>query len=66
MQQGAASLTDTLRNVPGITFQLGENGNTASGDTIFMRGFDTQSLHFPRWNPSNSAPPCAMSSTSNR
>ena len=42
-QQGAASLTDTLRNVPGITFQLGENGNTQSGDTIFMRGFDTQS-----------------------
>src|SRR6185503_5019605 len=24
--QGAASLTDTLRNTPGITFQLGENG----------------------------------------
>jgi catecholate siderophore receptor len=42
-QQGAASLTDTLRNIPGITFQLGENGNTQSGDTIFMRGFDTQS-----------------------
>jgi len=41
-QQGAASLTDTLRNVPGITFQLGENGNTQSGDTIFMRGFDAQ------------------------
>src|SRR5690242_8624921 len=41
-QQGAASLTDTLRNTPGITFQLGENGNTQSGDTIFMRGFDTQ------------------------
>lgn len=41
-QQGAASLTETLRNVPGITFQLGENGNTQSGDTIFMRGFDTQ------------------------
>jgi catecholate siderophore receptor len=46
MQQGAASLTDTLRNVPGITFQLGENGNTQSGDTIFMRGFDTQSSIF--------------------
>jgi catecholate siderophore receptor len=41
-QQGAASLTDTLRNTPGITFQLGENGNTQSGDTLFMRGFDTQ------------------------
>ena len=45
-QQGAASLTDTLRNTPGITFQLGENGNTQSGDTIFMRGFDTQSSIF--------------------
>jgi catecholate siderophore receptor len=46
MQQGATSLTDTLRNVPGITFQLGENGNTQSGDTIFMRGFDTQNAIF--------------------
>ena len=45
-QQGAASLTDTLRNTPGITFQLGENGNTQSGDTIFMRGFDTQNSIF--------------------
>jgi catecholate siderophore receptor len=46
LQQGAKSLTDTLRNVPGITFQLGENGNTQSGDTIFMRGFDTQNSIF--------------------
>lgn len=46
LQQGAASLSDTLRNVPGITFQLGENGNTQSGDTIFMRGFDTQNSIF--------------------
>jgi catecholate siderophore receptor len=46
LQQGAASLTDTLRNVPGITFQLGENGNTQSGDTIFMRGFDAQNAIF--------------------
>lgn len=46
LQQGAASLTDTLRNVPGITLQLGENGNTQSGDTIFMRGFDTQNSIF--------------------
>ena len=46
LQQGAASLTDTLRNVPGITFQLGENGNTQSGDTIFMRGFDSQNSIF--------------------
>jgi catecholate siderophore receptor len=46
LQQGATSLTDTLRNVPGITFQLGENGNTQSGDTIFMRGFDSQNSIF--------------------
>jgi catecholate siderophore receptor len=45
-QQGAASLSEALRNVPGITFQLGENGNTQSGDTIFMRGFDTQNSVF--------------------
>jgi catecholate siderophore receptor len=45
-EQGAASLSETLRNVPGITFQLGENGNTQSGDTIFMRGFDTQNSIF--------------------
>jgi catecholate siderophore receptor len=46
MEQGATSLTDALRNVPGITFQLGENGNTQSGDTIFMRGFDSQNSIF--------------------
>ncbi|MBX5461306.1 MAG: catecholate siderophore receptor Fiu [Steroidobacteraceae bacterium] len=45
-QQGALSLTDTLRNTPGITFQLGENGNTQSGDTLFMRGFDAQNAIF--------------------
>ncbi|TDU30996.1 catecholate siderophore receptor [Panacagrimonas perspica] len=44
--QGALSLTDALRNTPGITFQAGENGNTASGDTIFMRGFDAQGSIF--------------------
>ncbi|WP_428312282.1 catecholate siderophore receptor Fiu [Hydrocarboniphaga sp.] len=44
--QGAVSLSDALRNVPGITFQLGENGNTQSGDSIFMRGFDSQGSIF--------------------
>lgn len=39
--QGAATLTEALRNTPGITFQMGENGNTSTGDAIFMRGFDT-------------------------
>jgi catecholate siderophore receptor len=40
-QQGATSLTEALRNTPGISIQLGENGNTQTGDAIFMRGFDT-------------------------
>jgi catecholate siderophore receptor len=41
-QQGATTLSHALRNTPGVTFLLGENGNTATGDSIFMRGFDTQ------------------------
>jgi catecholate siderophore receptor len=45
-QQGATSLSQALRNTPGVTFLLGENGNTATGDSIFMRGFDTQGSIF--------------------
>lgn len=45
-EQGAFSLTDALRNTPGITMQLGENGNTSAGDTISMRGFSTQNSIF--------------------
>jgi catecholate siderophore receptor len=45
-QQGAATLSQALRNTPGVTFLLGENGNTATGDSIFMRGFDTQGSIF--------------------
>jgi len=41
-EQGATSLTDALRNTPGITLQLGENGNTSAGDSFQMRGFDTK------------------------
>lgn len=41
-QQQASTLSETLRNTPGITMLMGENGNTATGDSIFMRGFDTQ------------------------
>lgn len=41
-QQQATTLSETLRNTPGITMLMGENGNTATGDSIFMRGFDTQ------------------------
>lgn len=45
-QQAATTLSETLRNTPGITLLLGENGNTATGDSIFMRGFDTQGSIF--------------------
>jgi catecholate siderophore receptor len=45
-QQGATTLSAALRNTPGVTFLLGENGNTSTGDSIFMRGFDTQGSIF--------------------
>lgn len=45
-EQGATSIMEALRNVPGITMQLGENGNTSTGDTFQMRGFSTQSAMF--------------------
>ncbi len=44
--QGVGSLADALRNTPGITFTLGENGNTTAGDSITMRGFDTSGSIF--------------------
>jgi len=41
-QQGATTLTEALRSVPGAgAFYAGENGNTSTGDTVYMRGFDT-------------------------
>ena len=46
-QQGATTLTEALRNSPGVgTFYAGENGNTATGDTVYMRGFDSSSSLF--------------------
>ncbi len=45
-QQRATTLSQALRNTPGVTFLLGENGNTTTGDSIFMRGFDTQGSIF--------------------
>ncbi|WP_293778628.1 catecholate siderophore receptor Fiu [uncultured Oxalicibacterium sp.] len=45
-EQGVTTLTEALRNTPGITLQLGENANTATGDAISMRGFDTQNSIF--------------------
>ncbi len=46
-EQGATTLTEALRNTPGVsTFFLGENGNTNTGDSVFMRGFDSSSSIF--------------------
>lgn len=47
-QQGASSLSDVLRNTPGITFAAGEGGSAAStaGDAFYMRGFDTSNAIF--------------------
>jgi catecholate siderophore receptor len=39
LDQGALGLSDALRNVPGITMQVGEGG-AGSGDFIRVRGFD--------------------------
>jgi catecholate siderophore receptor len=41
--QNATTLVDALRNTPGITMQLGENGNTSAGDTFQLRGFSATS-----------------------
>ncbi|HYG05609.1 MAG TPA: catecholate siderophore receptor Fiu [Stenotrophomonas sp.] len=46
-EQGATTLTEALRNSPGVgTFYVGENGNSSTGDTVYMRGFDTSSSIF--------------------
>jgi catecholate siderophore receptor len=46
-EQGATTLTEALKNTPGVgTFFLGENGNTNTGDAIYMRGFDSSSSIF--------------------
>jgi len=46
-QQGATTLTEALRNTPGVgTFFLGENGNTNTGDAVYLRGFDTSGSLF--------------------
>jgi len=45
-EQGAVSLMQALQNTPGITMQLGENGNTSAGDTFQMRGFSLQTSTF--------------------
>jgi len=46
--QGATSLSDVLRNTPGITFFAGEGGsaNRTGGDSFYLRGFDTSNSIF--------------------
>ncbi|GAB4042419.1 MAG: TonB-dependent siderophore receptor PiuA [Rubrivivax sp.] len=39
--QGAATLKDTLKNIPGISLQVGE-GNPPSGDQFKIRGFNAR------------------------
>ena len=45
-QQAATTLTEALRNTPGVTMQLGENGSTQTGDSINLRGFDSSQSIF--------------------
>jgi catecholate siderophore receptor len=44
--QGAATLSDVLRNTPGITFAAGEGGSVASGDSFYLRGSDASNSIF--------------------
>ncbi|BCU75810.1 TonB-dependent siderophore receptor [Luteolibacter sp. LG18] len=46
--QGATSLTEVLRNVPGISIQAGEGGGASStaGDMFTMRGFNASNSIF--------------------
>jgi catecholate siderophore receptor len=47
-QQGAVTLSDALRNVPGITLQAGEGGGSSNtaGDMFNMRGFNASNSLF--------------------
>lgn len=41
-EQGATSLRDVLRNVPGISIQAGEGGGGPAGDNLSIRGFNAK------------------------
>ena len=41
--QGATTLRDVLRNVPGLTMQAGEGGGGLPGDSLSLRGFSASS-----------------------
>lgn len=42
-EQGATTLRDVLRNVPGISLQAGEGGGGLPGDNLSVRGFTARS-----------------------
>lgn len=46
--QGAQTLSEVMRNIPGVTMLAGEGGGAAgtAGDTFFMRGFDATNSIF--------------------
>lgn len=46
--QGATTLSEVMRNVPGVTMLAGEGGGASStaGDSFYMRGFDATSSIF--------------------
>ncbi len=48
LEQGAKTLSDVLRNTPGITFAAGEGGGAANtaGDSFYLRGFDASNSIF--------------------
>ena len=45
-EQNATTLQEALRNTPGVTVLLGENGNSNAKANIFMRGFDASGSIF--------------------
>lgn len=45
-QQGAQTLTDVMRNVPGISFNAGENGFSSGLGNFSIRGFDSSGSLF--------------------
>ena len=45
-ERGATTLTQALRNTPGITFDAGENGFSTSTNNFKIRGFDTSGSIF--------------------
>jgi catecholate siderophore receptor len=63
--QGATTLRDVLRNVPGITFQAGEGGGGLPGENFTIRGFSAGNDMFVDACTIQEATR-AMSSTSNR